>query len=82
MYSGIYQYRNISENHRQSAREFGIGIIGNSKGIFGQALLVGLAGVRHALHRRILGTAVQVEPMKFVWKAPGTMRLNLHYDWP
>ena len=36
MHLGIY--RNISGNYRQNAREFRIGIIGNSRGIFGQAL--------------------------------------------
>ena len=34
-------FLNTSGNQRQIAREFGIGIIGDSKGIFGQALLHG-----------------------------------------
>jgi len=40
MYLSIF--RNISGDYRQNARDFGIGIIGNSTGIFGQALFGGV----------------------------------------
>ena len=42
-------YRNISGNYRQNAREFGIGIIGNSEGIFGRALPRSVVSQHHAV---------------------------------
>jgi hypothetical protein len=61
----------------QNAQEYGIGIMGNAKGIFGQALAHGAPHLHDAQRAHQHGEAVQVDPMRPKLIPRGTKRLKV-----